>query len=35
MKVCYHGLLNFSSRIPLEEVRARIEFAFDFAVTTP
>jgi hypothetical protein len=35
MKVRYYSLLSPSCRIPLEEVRARIEFAFGFAVTTP
>lgn len=35
MKVRYYGLLSPASRIPLEEVRAKIEFAFGFAVATP
>jgi hypothetical protein len=34
MKVRYYGLLSPASRIPLEEVRAKIEFAFGFALTT-
>ncbi len=34
MKVRYYGLLSPASRIPLEEVRAKIELAFGFALTT-
>jgi hypothetical protein len=35
MKVRYYGLLSHACRIPLEEVRAKIEFAFGFEITTP
>jgi Putative transposase/Transposase zinc-binding domain len=35
MKVRYYGFLSPASRIPLEEVRARIELAFGFELVTP
>jgi hypothetical protein len=35
MKVRYYGFLSPGSRVPLEEVRARIELAFGFEVVAP
>ena len=35
MKVRHDGFLSPASRVPLEEVRARIELAFGFELVTP
>lgn len=35
MKVRYYGFLSPSSSVPLDEVRARIELAYGFAVPMP
>jgi hypothetical protein len=35
MKVRYYGFLSPSSKVTIEEVRARIELAYGFTVTTP
>lgn len=35
MKVRYYGFLSPGSNVPLDEVRARIELAYGFTVTTP
>jgi hypothetical protein len=35
MKVRYYGFLSPGSKVPLEEVRARIEMAFSFELVAP
>jgi hypothetical protein len=35
MKVRYYGFLSPTAKMPLEEVQARIELAYGFAVTVP
>jgi len=35
MKVRYYGFLSPSSNVPLDEVRARIELAYGFTISTP
>ena len=35
MKVRYYGLLSPTAKMPLEEVKARVELAYGFAVTAP
>jgi hypothetical protein len=35
MKVRYYGFLSPGSKVPLEEVRTRIEMAFGFEIATP
>lgn len=35
MKVRYYGFLSPTSKIPLEDVRAKIELAYAFEIVTP
>jgi hypothetical protein len=35
MKVRYYGFLSPTAKMPLEEVKARVELAYGFAVTPP